>query len=172
MLKISKIREKVEALLRGNRIRKPPVPVERIATKLGLEIRCAPLDGDLSGALVRNDGEIYIGVNSLHHPNRQRFTIAHELGHFSLHKGIKIHVDRDFRVNWRDEDSSKAVDPEEMEANRFAAELLMPTHLLVRDIEELKRLDRRTVDLLARRYKVSQQAMKIRLGNFGFVLPD
>ncbi len=172
MLEIRIIREKVEALLRENRIHKPAVPVEKIAVKLGLDVRCAPLEGDLSGVLVRNGGEIYIGVNSLHHPNRRRFTIAHELGHFSLHRGIKMHVDRDFRVNWRDDDSSKAVDPEEMEANRFAAELLMPTQLLVRDIEELKRLDRRTADLLARRYKVSQQAMRIRLGNFGFVLPE
>ncbi len=168
MLEIRKIRERVEALLKQNRIHKPPVPVERIAARLGLDVRSAPLDGDLSGVLVRNEGEVYIGVNSLHHRNRRRFTIAHELGHFALHNGMRMHVDRDFRVNWRDEDSSKAVDPEEMEANRFAAELLMPTHLLLKDIEELKRLDRGTVDLLARRYRVSPQAMRIRLGNFGF----
>ncbi len=172
MLEIKKIREKVEALLKQNRIHKPPVPVEKIAARLGLDVRSAPLDGDLSGVLVRNDGEVYIGVNSLHHMNRRRFTIAHELGHFALHRGIRMHVDRDFRVNWRDDDSSKAVDPEEMEANRFAAELLMPTHLLLKDIEGLKRFDRGTVDLLARRYRVSPQAMGIRLGNFGFLLPE
>ena len=172
MLEIRKIREKVEALLKQNRVHKPPVPVERIAAKLGLDVRSAPLDGDLSGVLVRNEGEVYIGVNSLHHRNRRRFTIAHELGHFSLHKGIRMHVDRDFRVNWRDDDSSKAVDPEEMEANRFAAELLMPTHLLLKDIEGLKRFDQRTVDLLARRYRVSPQAMRIRLSNFGFFPAD
>ena len=172
MLEIRKIRETVEALLKQNRIHKPPVPVERIAASLGLDVRSAPLDGDLSGVLVRNEGEVYIGVNSLHHRNRRRFTIAHELGHFALHSGIRMHVDRDFRVNWRDDDSSKAVDPEEMEANRFAAELLMPTNFLLKDIEELKRLDRGTVDLLARRYRVSPQAMRIRLGNFGFFPPE
>src|SRR5258708_5589116 len=172
MLEIKKIREKVEALLKQNRIHKPPVPVEKIAARLGLDVRSAPLDGDLSGVLVRNDGEVYIGVNSLHHMNRRRFTIAHELGHFALHRGIRMHVDRDFRVNWRDDDSSKAVDPEEMEANRFAAELLMPTHLLLKDIEGLKRFDRGTVNLLSRRYRVSPQAMGIRLANFGFLLPD
>jgi Zn-dependent peptidase ImmA (M78 family) len=170
MLEIRKIRERVEGLLKQNRIHKPPVPVEKIAAGLGLDVRNAPLDGDLSGVLVRNDGEVYIGVNSLHHMNRRRFTIAHELGHFALHRGIRMHVDRDFRVNWRDDDSSKAVDPEEMEANRFAAELLMPTHLLLKDIEGLKRFDQRTVDLLARRYRVSPQAMRIRLSNFGFFL--
>jgi len=146
------------------------VPIERIAERRGLDIRYAPLDGDLSGALIRNAHEAYIGVNSLQSRNRRRFTIAHELGHFVLHHGI--HVDKDFRINWRDGNSSKAVNPEEMEANRFAAELLMPTGLLVRDIESLRRVDRAALESLARRYGVSSQAMKIRLGNFGFNLPD
>ena len=68
--------------------------------------------------------------------------------------------------------TSFAVNPDEMEANRFAAELLMPTDLLVRDIESLRRVDRATLDSLARRYGVSSHAMSIRLGNFGFNLPD
>ena len=170
MLKISEIRHRVDNLLRQNRVTKPPVPVERIAERLRLDIRYAPLNGELSGALIRNEGEVYIGVNSLQSKSRKRFTIAHELGHFVLHEGI--HVDRDFRINWRDGNSSKAVNPEEMEANRFAAELLMPTDLLVRDIESLRRVDRPALELLAKRYQVSSHAMRIRLGNFGFNLPE
>lgn len=172
MLEIAKIREKVEQLLSRNKISKPAVPVERIAKSLKLTVRKAPLDSDLSGALVRSDGEAYIGVNSRHHPNRQRFTIAHELGHFVLHNGMKLHVDDDFRVNWRDGDSSRAVSPEEMEANRFAAELLMPTQLIVKDIEELESVTDAAVRSLARRYKVSPYAMRIRLANFGFIMPQ
>jgi len=170
MLRISEIRRKVDRLLRENRVARPPVPVERIAERCGLDVRYAPMDGDLSGALIHNGNEVYIGVNSLQSRNRRRFTIAHELGHFVLHEGI--YVDKDFRINWRDGNSSKAVNPEEMEANRFAAELLMPTDLLVRDIESLRRVDLAALDPLARRYGVSSHAMKIRLGNFGFNVPD
>jgi len=146
--------------------------VEEIAEGLGLEIRYAPFDGDLSGALVRSKRETYIGVNSSDHPNRQRFTIAHELGHFVLHRGISIHVDKDFRVNLRDGASSKGVDRDEMEANRFAAELLMPTRFIVRDLDQLRDANQAALDSVARRYKVSPHAMKIRLGNFGFMFPD
>jgi Zn-dependent peptidase ImmA (M78 family) len=172
MLEIRKIRQRVDALLRQNAISRPPVPVEKIADNLELEVRYAPYDGDLSGALVRSKGETYIGVNSSDHSNRQRFTIAHELGHFILHRGITIHVDKDFRVNLRDGDSSKGVDSNEMEANRFAAELLMPTRFLVKDIERLSGMNQAELNSLARRYKVSAHAMRIRLSNFGIFLPD
>lgn len=172
MLEIRRIRHRVDALLRENEITRPPVPVERIAENLGLEVRYAPYDGDLSGALVRSNGETYIGVNSSDHSNRQRFTIAHELGHFILHKGITIHVDKDFRVNLRDGDSSKGVDPSEMEANRFAAELLMPTRFLIIDVERLSGVSQAELDSMARRYKVSPHAMRIRLSNFGILVPE
>jgi Zn-dependent peptidase ImmA (M78 family) len=169
---IQRIRTKVAALLAAQGIHKPPIPVEKIARRLGLEVRYEPLQGDLYGALVRGDGESYIGVNSLNHPNRRRFTIAHELGHFVLHDGIKVHVDRGLRVNWRDGESSQAVSDEEMEANRFAAELLMPLKFLSRDIEKLKSVRQETITLLANRYRVSAQAMRIRLGSFGYILPE
>ncbi|USK87293.1 ImmA/IrrE family metallo-endopeptidase [Peribacillus asahii] len=53
-----------------------------------------------------------ISVNKNHSRQRQRFTIAHELGHFLLHKGTAIHVDRNFRVNFRNGASSQATDLE------------------------------------------------------------
>lgn len=164
------IKGSVEGLLKKARVRRPSVSVERIAESLGLEVRYAPADEELSGALIRSqDGEVVIGVNSRHHSNRQRFTIAHEIAHFWLHKGIKAHIDEDFRVNLRDQESSTAANWEEIEANRFAAELLMPTGFLLRDIAKRKDLNRDTIQSLARRYKVSPQAMEIRLANLGFI---
>ncbi len=159
------IKETVETLLKKCRVTKPPIPVERIAEQYGLDIRVAPFEGDLSGALVRTDSETYIGVNSFHHPNRQRFTVAHELAHFFLHKGMRLHIDKNIWVNWRDDESSKAVNWEEIQANRFAAELLMPTAFLMRDLNKLGRVDDNLVQLLARKYKVSSQAMDIRLNS-------
>jgi len=164
-------RARVEQILEDNNISRPPVPVERIASSLGLELRYAPLDADVSGAILRNGQEAVIGVNSFHHPNRQRFTIAHEIAHFLLHAGLDVHLDNDFRVNLRDEESSLAVDSDEIEANGFAAELLMPTGFVLKDIGDLTEIDDVAIQRLARRYKVSQQAMQIRLVNLGFLPP-
>lgn len=162
-----RIEEIVEQLLKKSRITKPPVPVERIAEHQGLDIRLAPYEGDLSGALVRTEREAYIGVNSNHHPNRQRFTVAHELAHYFLHKGLRLHIDKNIWVNWRDDGASKAVQWEEIQANQFAAELLMPTAFLIRDINKIRRIDDHIVQFLARKYRVSPQAMDIRLNNLG-----
>lgn len=166
------LKQDVKKLLKQAQVTKPPVPVERIAEHLGLDVRYAPFEGDLSGALVRTDGEAYIGVNSFHHSNRQRFTIAHEIAHFILHKGLRVHIDKEFWVNWRDEELSKAVKWQEIEANKYAAELLMPTDFVIRDINKLKRLDKQAMQILAKRYKVSPQAMQITLGNLGLVIPE
>jgi Zn-dependent peptidase ImmA (M78 family) len=84
-----------------------------------------------------------IGVNPAHHLNRQRFTIAHELGHYFLHEGLEEHVDQNFRVEWRNADTSRAVNWQKIQANRFAAELLMPTSFLEDDLNELQTIEKR-----------------------------
>jgi Zn-dependent peptidase ImmA (M78 family) len=122
--------------------------------------------------MVYRDGDrIVVGVNSLHHPNRQRFTIAHEIGHLLLHRGKEVHIDRTFRVNLRDDVSSKAVDQEEIQANRFAAELLMPRGMLIEDLktQQIDYENEEALGELAKRYRVSLQAMTFRLANLGLV---
>ena len=111
------------------------------------------------------DGRAVIGVNSAHHFNRQRFTIAHECGHLILHKGKDVHIDRSFRVNRRDERSAQAVDPIEIEANRFAAELLMPFSMIQNDIVEFDIEDDEVLEDLANKYQVSLQALTFRINN-------
>lgn len=110
-----------------------PVKVDEIASRAGIAVRFMPLDDDLSGMIFVKDGTPIIVVNSLHHPNRQRFTLAHELAHFELHMGdigSEVHVDKKYLVMARDGSSSKGFDRQEIEANRFAAALLVPGHLL------------------------------------------
>jgi Zn-dependent peptidase ImmA (M78 family) len=127
-----------------------------------------PLEGDLSGLLFREEGRTIIGVNTMHPKPRQRFTIAHELGHLELHEGYGIHVDHKFPImRKRDGRSSQAVDFDEIEANGFAAELLMPAEMLERDLhdKDLDFEDDEMIRQLADRYHVSLQAMAIRLGN-------
>ncbi len=101
----SKIGGMVLGLLEQHGQARPPVRIERIAKELGVELRSGDL-GDVSGVLVRQGSSAVIGTNGSQSAQRQRFTIAHELGHFLLHEGITNHVDRSYRVNFRSAESS------------------------------------------------------------------
>lgn len=165
----STIRQAATPILEKHGVTSLPVPVERIAESLGARLRYSPFDGDseLAGMLIRGDGVTVIGVNSLHHIHRQRFTIAHECGHLLLHKGKDVHIDRSFRINRRDGISSQAIDPEEIEANRFAAELLMPYNMIMQDLIEydIDIEDEQDLKELADKYQVSVQALTHRITN-------
>lgn len=167
---------RVRRLLSDADITSPAVPVDKVARHLGLNVQYAAYDNDLSGCLIRTKNQAIVGVNLAHHPNRQRFTIAHEIGHFLLHEGEEIFVDRGFRVNRRDWKSSTAEKPEEIEANRFASELLIPWGFLTKDLQ--KPLGRNPdieqdalISELSHRYQVSFQAMMYKLVNVGFLPP-
>lgn len=172
------IRSLVSTLLSDLGIEHPPVEVEEIAKHLGATVQLEPGGPDLSGFLLRDEeyGTI-IGVNDSHHENRQRFTIAHEIGHLLLHAGERLHVDRaqrGYQVMRRDEVSSQGTDESEIEANVFAAELLMPKAFLEADIEAADDLDLLGEDDLAdmaKRYRVSTQALTFRLANLGYIRP-
>jgi Zn-dependent peptidase ImmA (M78 family) len=174
MVRRKHIRAVVEKLLSDNRIRSAPVSASDIASHLGVEVQLEAADDELSGFLYRNRNrdQAIIGVNALHHPNRQNFTTAHELGHFLLHEFDDIHVDRQFRVWLRSEASSQGTDLEEKEANLFAAELLMPEKFLVKDVQTIGTvdvLDEDVIKRIAEKYEVSTQAMTFRLAYLGYV---
>ena len=166
----NKARREAQALLDNHAIKAAPVPVERIAKSLGIRVEYAPLDDELSGlAHIRDDVPI-IGINALHAPNRQRFTLAHELAHVQLHHRElerAVHVDRGSLR--RDALAAEGVNPIEIEANAFAAELLMPTHLLMSALERhpVDLEDDKAVAALAKRFKVSDAAMRYRLNSLG-----
>lgn len=146
-----------------------PVPVEEIARRLGLELVARVLADDVSGLLLRPEGgKSAIVVNQRHSLARQRFTIAHELGHLRLHKGRPMVVDH-VRVNLRDARSGAAVDREEIEANAFAAELLMPRALVLAEIQRAAGRGHSTqlAADLAVGFGVSKQAAEYRLVNLG-----
>jgi Zn-dependent peptidase ImmA (M78 family) len=166
------IRQKANRLLRENGVLEAPVDVEAIAASLHIEIRKSPTDDEISGFLLKHpDGTAVIGVNVLHHPNRQRFTVGHEIGHFVLHQFEQVHVDK-FVLKLRSDASSTGENEEEVEANRFAAELLMPWEFLADDLPKYSvrdLLDDRGMQQLSKRYKVSVQAMTNRLVSLGFI---
>jgi len=168
------IRRIVERLLEECKIEKPPVDVRRVARVLGATVREAQAENDLSGFLHRIPGgdRVLIGVNRAHAPGRKRFTIAHELGHLLLHGTEDFHVDKGFQVYKRDARSTEGSDRSEIEANLFAAELLMPVTFVVEDLREREAIDLSKDDeleRLAKRYHVSPQAMTFRLANLGYL---
>ena len=112
-------------------------------------------------------------------PHLEKWAIAHELGHYYLQSQNPLYVDKVLAMRLRDHVSSEAVSPEEIEANAFAAELLMPSKMIMADISsqtnfidyEKDGLDN-VLKTLALRYEVSEQAMTIRLMNLGVIRDD
>lgn len=162
--RFSYIARLTQRLLDEHSVTAPAVPVESIARAAGCRIVSSQLR-DISGILVRSTGGATIGVNGQQPAVRKRFTIAHELGHLLLHQGEQVTYDHDFRVNLRSSNSSTGQDVEEVEANFFAASLLMPDALLEADprTEYIHLDDDAAVGALAKSFKVSQQSMTLRL---------
>ncbi len=159
-----------QELLEKCNIRSFPVPIEKIAKFLGAQIRFSPLDKDLSGMVYIKDGVPIIGVNALHHPNRQRFTIAHEIAHIILHKeelSEEVHVDKQFPILMRDHLASTGTDQREMAANDFAANLLVPQEALEKALKDITTddIDDEPLDDLAKKFKVSRQMLEYRIRN-------
>lgn len=148
-----------------------PVPVSDIADEIGTPILYAVLPDEISG-MIRRDGDGYmIVVNKYHALTRKRFTIAHEIGHYIYHRdllGAGTGDTRAYRAIGTDFPNPKITAQHERQANTFAANLLMPNHL----IKELRASGIRSPDSLAAALQVSPQAMRIKLGLDGRVPSD
>ncbi len=163
---VAAARREAQKLIERFGVASPPVPVERIAKELGIRVQYAPFDGDLSGMAFVKGGTPIAGVNSLHHPNRQRFTLAHEVGHILLHRKViesEVHIDKGSLR--RDTLAAAGVDPLEIAANAFASELLMPEQILegVLGGRPVDLEDDALIASLAKRFRVSEAAMRYRL---------
>jgi len=142
----------------------PPFDLLKIATAAGVKVYAADFDSDdgenVSGSVVIENGIPVIYVNRTHPKVRQRFTIAHELGHIvrgHLADGDDELIENEMRFR------SEAWNSEEREANAFAAELLMPERW-VRDATNAGIIEPKD---LATMFGVSEQAMLFRLANLG-----
>ena len=140
-----------------------PLPVDpmEIARDLGISVQYRMLPPDQSGNIViPRRGPVVITLNSFDHENRQRFTCAHEIGHYNRRSRQGRHEEF---IDYRDTLAGLGRDSEEIYANQFAAALLMPAQLVKRyyRIEDVAKL--------ARRFETSEQAMEVRLRNLGLV---
>lgn len=142
--------------------RKPPVDVGAIARDLGVKVDRMSLGGAVAGTLTRDSrrggwsGFLCL-INSDDHPRRQRFTLAHELAHFILHRDLidtSLVDDTMYRGGLSD--------PMERQANKLAADILMPVWLIRGHWDS----GNRDPMELARLFEVSPKAMEIRLKPF------
>ena len=139
-----------------NNIETSPLDVSRLTNLLGITMRLEPMKGEESGSLKQGkNGNWVMTVNSLHHPHRQRFTIAHEFIRHTLNRNSFTDT-----VFFRNEETNKM----EVEANRFAAELLMPEIEFSKFIEEISN----QVADIAAHFQVSSMAVRIRAQQLGF----
>ena len=136
----------------------PPIPVLEIAEENGIKVRFVDF-GDYSSKVsgycdFRKD-EIFVNGDEI--PQRQSFTIAHELGHWFMHKVFFIKNPDEYPVLLR-KNNSDSNNPLEKEANTFAAHLLVPNRLL-------KPVQRKGVNatVLASLFFVSRSMMEIRM---------
>lgn len=137
------------------------IPIETII-KSNDELELSFKDLGINDAYIKRiaDNRFEIAVNSKHHPNRQRFSMAHEYAHYLLHRGKIDSMPEGERILHRNGDRNSI----EYQANTFAAELLMPEVLVRRAF----RLSQGNLTKMALELAVSKESLKYRLSNLGY----
>ncbi|MCG7563657.1 ImmA/IrrE family metallo-endopeptidase [Pseudoalteromonas sp. McH1-42] len=137
-----------------------PIKIGKIAKELGITVKRATLQAGISGEIKELDGQVTTRINRHDVKERQRFTLAHEIAHFLIHRdliGDGIVDDILYR--------SVLSDELEQQANRLGADILMPWNLVKERLKLLegKRIETK-IETLAKEFEVSITAMQIRLG--------
>jgi Zn-dependent peptidase ImmA (M78 family) len=169
---IKLINSKVTSILRSLSEINLPIKIEEIAKLRGVKVIPYPLGEDVSGLLSIEDGQGTIGYNQTEPKIRRRFTIAHELGHYELHKDKSdLFVDKQFIYRSEKSKSTPINQKMEQEANAFASAILMPTDLVRQEVDKIQ-LDlgsEEAIKELAKIFEVSTTAMSIRMSSLGFL---
>jgi Zn-dependent peptidase ImmA (M78 family) len=159
MIRVGYARNLARKLIEDLKLSGPPVPEQKVARLAGLDVIPYGFPPEISGVLVYSGGIKAIGVNTSHPQVLQRFSVAHELGHFMLGHDNDFFLDfSDPAISQLEED--RADNNADVEANEFAAELLMPMDMLKHDYKTNRTHDPKE---LGRRYEVSEQALWVRL---------
>jgi len=140
-----------------------PVKLGALAKDLGIKVKSSTLKAGISGEIKETDGVVNVKINRHDSKERQRFTLAHEIAHFLLHKD-EIKGGIEDTVLFRSALSNKL----EIEANKLAADIVMPFALINEVVfPEDTRLEVK-VERIATLSQLSIPAIEIRLGKKGF----
>jgi Zn-dependent peptidase ImmA (M78 family) len=152
------IKAKAEKIRQQYNVQEPPVNLFEIASGEGIEIIYFKPDentSDISGLLNKDLKRVYLNVSES--AARQNFTLAHELAHYFLN-----HKPNEYGVYRRDSFYVDQKPEKEIEADRFAAELLMPEEL-INKVKKTYELTDESAAVLSRLFGVSTSAMRYRL---------
>ncbi|MDH2505915.1 ImmA/IrrE family metallo-endopeptidase [Acinetobacter baumannii] len=138
-----------------------PMKLGALAKQLGIVVYSATLPSNISGEIKETDGITIIKINRHDTKQRQRFTLAHEIAHFLLHKHLLSNGIVD-DVLYRSSQSNAI----EAEANRLAADILMPPALVNGIFKNCSHLSdkEKKLEEVAQQLNVSLTALKIRMG--------
>ncbi|XSG82496.1 MAG: ImmA/IrrE family metallo-endopeptidase [Methyloligella sp. ZOD6] len=138
-----------------------PVKLGAIAKQLGVKVLLSTLPRGTSGQIGQENGDFVIRVNRHEAKHRQRFTLAHELAHYLLHRDRIV-----AEGGWSENVLLRSGQPAdvEYEANRLASDLVIPSAQLAEATAEYSGpMTGEVVEDLARRFGVSTAAMEIKL---------
>lgn len=145
-------------------LQQKPVPLGKLAKELGIDVKLSTLGRGVSGLIEKADNGYTIKINRHETRERQRYTLAHEISHFLLHREL---IDSDGEI--RDNVLYRSGQPEEVEfeANRLAADLIMPADQVEADLNSLGApVSDAVIEQLAAEWQVSNAAMEIRLSPY------
>lgn len=179
-IKLAEIESRAATVLRQAGALSAPVDLHKVAAHLKVEIHEQTLEDVVSGVLVIQGDERHILVNRTHHPNRKRFSIAHELGHLVLHheRGDRLFIDKHLSIYQRvgsatspayQQPGASTTPADEKQANQFASALLMPREILLFATKDKDHWDELDIATLASQFGVSEQALTIRLRQLGIL---
>jgi Zn-dependent peptidase ImmA (M78 family) len=172
-MKVTKliIRQEAQKLIENCSIINLPVNLEVIADSLNIKVVHDKLEDDISGFIKIVKNTAVCVINSSQHKHRQRFTLGHEIGHFVLHRYDKSPMFVDKGYHYRNADSSRGEIRKEIEANQFAAELLMPRKLIKMEFDRIGENFDSDIHIyeLSKAFQVSEQALSFRLQNIGLM---
>lgn len=143
----------------------PPVDVELVAKKLGIDIYRKEFVQEIDGLYLRVPGAppvVAVNNSYLKPPGRQRFTAAHEIGHHLLCR----HIQTKSRLFYIDSVKTRKTALERA-CDRFAALLLMPEPIVRQWFDELSANRENRVAIMSERFGVSASAMRVRLRELG-----
>jgi IrrE N-terminal-like domain len=151
------VRQMAKKILAESKIKAPPVDLLQILAAYGIGYEEVDEFPETVDALIIEDGiKFYAAVNAKQHLHRQRFSLAHELGHYFLHRNgmPEDAVTIDNAPTGEDEMVAPTKSPAEIEADLFAGELLVPFEMLKGHVSK-------TLPELSKLFLVSEQVVSI-----------
>ena len=172
MKNIREIKEEVKKLFNEFGLPTLPIDLTTLAKKLNIAVQYEDLDSDISGFLVIRNEKSIIALNKKHSKNRQRFTFAHEIGHYRLHRNLgeeQLFLQKKLTY-FKSEKYSKDANMEK-EANQFAAHLLMPKEV-IKNLISTHNFDvskERDFSKLSKMLQVSEGTLAIHLSDLKYL---